>query len=433
MGTKFFTAGVMSSHAPVGTLYTWLITLSLLALVGFATSRWIIPYLLRRLVSNFRVRSISARSIRGLFLKRGYLTINLERIGISFHSPTDSSARHVHVQVQGLVIHVTNLANSPPSRDPMPKADPRRRYSLDIAPPLAILADFLPSWLLWAVDAVMRPILRWLFVGATRTFIRILPSLSQIVDIEIDNITVVFEDLANAHINMRGVTLATRAVFSQLADINTRLSEEAKVAETISEHKQLSRAAVDWRNRLALSSRRTWRRAWSITQGSASISLKLQGITVSDNPWQRSPPQRMSTATTSSAHLSAPQSPSAMSSASASNRHVDVDFSPGIVFAVASPTLFQFSIDFTTTALKGESLIANLDIPEIFVSFQAFNSMWVKIRALRTRRRRHEAEADRTRIKPWIVKNLKTRALRYQVCCSNFPSLHCMTTSPAIR
>ena len=174
----------MSSHVPVGTLYTWLVTLSLLALAGFATSRWIIPYLLRRLVSNFRVRSISARSIRGLFLKRGNLTINLERIGISFHSPTDSSAHHIHVQVQGLIIHVSNLDASAPRRAPVPVAKSRSRYSLNVAPPLAMMTGFLPSWLLWVVDTVMRPILRWLFVGAARGFILLLPSLSQIVDIE---------------------------------------------------------------------------------------------------------------------------------------------------------------------------------------------------------------------------------------------------------
>ena len=175
---------------------------------------------------------------------------------------------------------------------------------------------------------VTRPILRWLFVGAARGFIRLLPSLSQIVDIELDSMTIVFEDLANAHINIRGVTLATKAVFSQLADTNARSSEEAKVAEKISEHKRLSRTTAGWGNRLALSSRRTWRRAWSVTQGSTSISLRLQGITVSDNPWQRSVPQRTSS---SSAHASVPQTPMTMSFVTASHGNADDDLLPGVV------------------------------------------------------------------------------------------------------
>jgi hypothetical protein len=407
----------MLPHVPVGTLYTWLVVISLLALVGFATSRWIIPYVLRRLVSNFRVRSISARSIRGLFLKRGNLTVNLERIGISFHSPTDSSARHIHVQVQGLIIHVTDLDASSPSRaTSVSKAESRSTYSLDIAPPLAMMAGFLPSRFLWAVDAVMRPILRWLFVGATRSFIRLLPSLSQIVDIELDSITIVFEDLANAHIDIRGVTLATKAVFSQLVDTNTRSSEEAKVAEKISEEKALSRTAAGWGNRLTLSSRRTWKRAWSVTQGSTSISLKLQGITVSDNPWQRRPTRTVSS---SSTHRSVPQTPSAMSFASAPHGAIDDDLSPGVAFAIASPTSFQLSIDFTTTAFKEESLRTSLDVSEIFASSQAFNSIWTKITALRARRQRNEAAADVAHIKPWIIKKLKARASHQKVCGNN--------------
>ena len=405
----------------MGTLYTWLVALSLLALAGFATSRWIIPYILRRLVSNFRVRSISARSIRGLFLKRGNVTVNLERIGISFHSPTDSSARHIHVQVQGLIIHVTDLDASSPSRaTPDSRTESRSTYPFDIAPPLAMMAGLLPSWFLWVVDAVMRPILRWLFVGAARGFIRLLPSLSQIVDIQLDSMTIVFEDLGDAYINIRGVTLATKVAFSQLADTNTRSVEEAKVAEKILEEKAVSRAAAGWGNKLALSSQRTWKRAWSVTQGSTSISLKLRGITVSDDPWQHGPSERTRTVSSSSAHHSAPQTPSAMFFASAPHEVINDEPPPGVAFAIASPTLFHLSADFTTTAFKEESLRTNLDVSEVFVSSQTFNSIWTKIVALRASRQRNEAAADAAHIKPWIIKNLKARALRQKVCYNNF-------------
>lgn len=403
----------MPPYVSVETLYAWLIGLSLLALAGFITSRWVIPAVLRHLVSNFRVRSISARSIRGLFLKRGNITITLDRLGISFHSPTNTSARNIHVQVQGLVIKVANLASPLPAHQPKRKKPaPFGLTNFYAAPPLAFLAGFIPTRILWMLDAIMRPIIRRCFVAAVRTFIRLLPSLSQIVDVQLDSLTVVFEDLAEAYITISGVTVASKVQFSQIDDAQTQSMEQA-VAEKIAREKEATRMGASYRERFVMGSRRVWERAWSITAGTASLSLRVEGITLSENSWDDRPGMRTRKISGNSMFLGRPTTPTARSFKESFTQGSMVEsLTPGVAIAMTSAATVDFSIAFTTKSLESESLKTTVRVPPVLVCSRSVRSVLAKSGELRAERERNEAASDISRISPRIRRTIMDKIAR---------------------
>lgn len=410
-------------------LFKWFLALAVLTLVGFIASRWILPTVLRALVSNFRFRSISPRSIRGLFVKAGRVTIQLDRVGISFHSPTDASTRHIHIQVQGLLVKIAKPHPSTSHSSARKTAPGHRRSQLslatfNVAPPLAAMARVLPLGFIRLLDALLRPVLRRCFVAAARTLIRLLPSLTQMVDVELDNAVVVFEELEGAHISISGVTLAGKANFTQLGDITARQNEEAKADARLAEEKEkLERKGTSWGGRFTQSSQRVWSRAWSITTGSTSVSLRVDSIQISNNSWAEIRP-RPRTISGSTIFPSRPTTPSAKSFRSIPRMPSTDSLTPGVGLRLSAPATFNVSINFSTTALESESLVVLLDIPVLGLSSRPLLQLMERIE--RTRQTPEpvmspppEIEVTEAPLSPppsgWSIRSFK-ESFKRQVC-----------------
>ncbi|KAF8314787.1 hypothetical protein DL93DRAFT_2227867 [Clavulina sp. PMI_390] len=376
--------------------FLWLIILTLLALFGFIASRWILPEIIRHFLTGFRVRSISARSIRGLYVERPGYSLNVDRIGISFHSPTDNSARHVHFQIQGLVMRLSE-SGSPP--EPLPKASAKpptpTSYAARIAPPLAIFIGYLPSKFLLALDLIFRPFLRSFFVSAVRLIIRLVPSLSQILDVELDTATFVFKDLGDAYLTISGVTVASKADFEQLSDEVARSKEEAKIAKELSEKKDKDPPpAEEWKSRLFKGSERVWKRAVSVTEGSTSVSLRLGSLSFTATPWAGIRPSHRRNLSTTSLISLEPPTPSSKSFKS--RFEADDSLDSGVALSITQPSTFNFSLDFTHKSMKPESLKSVLEIPSLVVSRQSLNELLERAEDAKARKFKAKAAARRT-------------------------------------
>src|ERR1700721_760427 len=108
------------------TVLLWVARLVTLSLI-FRT--YIGPFILTQISDHIRVRSISLRSIRGLYFRRGSRIWRVERIGISYSSAAGGLS--VKIMIKGLKLEIG-------VDDPAPSIRPPIRRNLT-------LADLSPS------------------------------------------------------------------------------------------------------------------------------------------------------------------------------------------------------------------------------------------------------------------------------------------------
>ena len=104
--------------------------------VSIALRTYIVPWGLALAFSRFRVRSVSLRSIRGVYFCQGRNVWNIDRIGFSYHRPSKTQASRLTVVVQGLKLDIAEPPNEPAPPPPTPAVRHRR---------VPTLADFSPS------------------------------------------------------------------------------------------------------------------------------------------------------------------------------------------------------------------------------------------------------------------------------------------------
>jgi len=108
---------------------------------------------LTRFSSHLRVRSISLRSICGLYFRQGNHTWHVERIGYSYSSSGEGKPRGFMFKIQGLSVEIEQLSHDwyVPTR--------HRRRLVDLSPsPLALHLWSIMSNVYWVFDPAIHPI-----------------------------------------------------------------------------------------------------------------------------------------------------------------------------------------------------------------------------------------------------------------------------------
>lgn len=253
---------------------TWMVfALALLQILvaGLAFRAWFGPFILKHISQRVQVRRVSFRSIRGLYIRTSSLSVRVDRIGLSFH-PSPQASRRFGLKVEGLHVEVHELkTKSRPAA-----ASRRRRFSrlpslAELAP--ASVAEQALSSLQSLLDAAFRPIFRVFFITFARLAIKCLPTLTQVVDFELEKAVVTFRSDPEVHLTVNEMVLSTTVSFSKVESV-------VDVVDTISEQpsrRVFSRMSTI-RSRLQDSTRRVLGRAWGNTQGSASFSLKAEKV-----------------------------------------------------------------------------------------------------------------------------------------------------------
>ncbi len=350
----------------------WLFSAFVLGFALFVIMRYSLPWLLGKFQSNIRFTSISPRSIRGIRLQRGRFTITIERIGFSFHSPTNTFAKHVHIQIQSLVVTIAERA---PVRLPVPSTFPwdstRSRFSLlntNYLPKFSLLDTLFFSWF----NILLRPLFRRFFVGAIRRIIDVLPHLMRLLDFEIDRAIICYEGSVGAHMSIQGVTLATKV---ELSKSDPGLHSMPIEVEEVSmgRQKRFYQMTAGWKDLLMGSSQRVFSRAWLGTSGSLTFGFKIDEFTLNDGPPATPSKFGVQELATSSVFVTTPQSPSAWSFTSTTS---PLDNSvPEAAIAMPMPAKLRFSLAFSPNGIEDHSLAVSFNVPTIHISSNSLLSI----------------------------------------------------------
>ncbi|KAF8592433.1 hypothetical protein K439DRAFT_1400235 [Ramaria rubella] len=243
--------------------------------------RNIAPFLLARITQRIRARSISIRSIKGLYVRGAERTWRVERIGWSFQPWSEN---RMSVKIEGLHVEIARISTSTrgkPARQTMSTS----RNSMS---PIAIFKNSLilfrrvSKWLLLNLSFIwLRTRLASVLIFITRLFIRCLPSLTQNLDFELDSVIISFEALSGAHIIFRGVTLYTKIDFSQL---DKESENSVVIGRDGSRTTMEGRATLHHWSSIRGGADRFWERIWAQTEGFAAVDVAVREIVGRTSP-----------------------------------------------------------------------------------------------------------------------------------------------------
>ncbi|THV08447.1 hypothetical protein K435DRAFT_11362 [Dendrothele bispora CBS 962.96] len=254
-------------------LLCWLLRMTALAL--FLRS-FLFPLILSRISKHFSVRSISLRSIRGLYMYREAgrrsQTWKVERISYSW-SP---ESRHLTIKVEGLTLETDKLKHTQ-----VPVNRHKRSLTvITLSYTRKRFWEFL-SGVFILLDPIVRPVIRVAVITILRSVIVIIPSITSAVYLDVQLARIVANDMAGLELVSERIHLHTSLEFTPIENAKeTETRRHPIPAPTL--RKAYSIAA--WKSRFKGSFRRSWNRAVERSLGLGSVSLELQNIVGSISP-----------------------------------------------------------------------------------------------------------------------------------------------------
>ncbi|EJU06094.1 hypothetical protein DACRYDRAFT_97695 [Dacryopinax primogenitus] len=272
-----------------------LITTLLILVVRYGS-----PIILRGIFPQLQVSSVSPRSVRGLRWDGGAFRLSVERIGFGLHRPSAERTSWISIQVEKFDLQVLKrrrtLNRSKPNiprflTEAVPTEHPEFQNIADkeqvsapvslvklldadeeYAPPLAILSWVLPISYIQSIDRFLRPFFRVLLTQTLRTLFRALPSVTQLVQFEMDLCTITIEELNGAGVTISDVKVNTLVELQQMEDVPIDDLE----------CDQGSAAAASGASRLTARMQsgmaRLWNRAWGNAKGLARLKVSVRNV-----------------------------------------------------------------------------------------------------------------------------------------------------------
>lgn len=237
---------------------------------------YIVPWALHLLFQRFRVRSVSLRSIRGIYFHQGRNTLHIDRIGLSYHRPSGAVVSRLTIKVEGFKLEISKRSDKPEPSTKRGHAHRRMPTFADFAPsPMAYRLRSVVYAMYAGLEPYFRPLVRTCFISLLRLLIRCLPALTQVLDFEVDSAVLELEELSGVLLSLKEMALSSRVVFSQVESVAFTQAPQPRLV-----HRKHSRflSMMDWRTRFSSNVKRTWERAWGKTRGTASISIKIKEV-----------------------------------------------------------------------------------------------------------------------------------------------------------
>lgn len=243
------------------TLLIWVVRLITVSVV---LRTYVFPWVVTRLLRHVRVRSVSLRSIKGFYFRRGMFTCRVERITWSRTSLEES--RRFTVKLEGFGLEIFKRTTPVPTEH----FNERICRLSNFLTLRRLLFDLLSS-LYTSLDPVFRPLIRNLVVGCLRLIIRRLPVVAQALSFEIYPATISFPGASRPQIRLENVLLHTSLALDQM-DAFTRSRREAV---RLTRPRSTSNVSA-WKDRMAQGFRRSLGRALEKVKGRAEISVTIQ-------------------------------------------------------------------------------------------------------------------------------------------------------------
>ncbi|KAJ7638917.1 golgi-body localization protein domain-containing protein [Roridomyces roridus] len=249
----------------------WTSLLVLILAFPYLLRTYLIPWTVGKLSSHIRLRSISLRSVRGLYIRAGAHLLRAERISWSWHW-VEGSWR-VTIQVDGPSCQVGSASQSSANQ-----------HSGGANSTPSLMAHRL--WLLFSglyslLDPYVRPLVRKHFVSFLRFLINWVPGITQAVVLDFHTPTITFTDIPDAK-----VVANTMSIRGSLSFTQTEKSEESGQPAIPPSLSRASYSVTAWKRRFTNSVQRSWDRAWGTTHGSATVELSLNDIMGSLDSWE---------------------------------------------------------------------------------------------------------------------------------------------------
>ncbi|KDR83645.1 hypothetical protein GALMADRAFT_235956 [Galerina marginata CBS 339.88] len=233
---------------------------------------YFLPWFLALMSDHIRVRSVSLRSIRGLYFRRGARTWRAERVSYIF-SPVEGS-RHFTVKIDGASLHIAKDDDREATKTP--RRHNRNLTLADLNPsPLARYAWRVFSTITGVLEPYLRPLIRTYVIGCLRIGLQWLPKLTQALSFDLKSVVVTFEEVPGAKVVTEAVILHAALALTHLEP--TPESDEAERVTSRPKARPIYGVGV-WKKRLTESFQRSLDKALGESRGTASLSLKMSNV-----------------------------------------------------------------------------------------------------------------------------------------------------------
>jgi len=250
----------------------WTISLLLLgfrtAVLLFLLRTFLVPWFLKLMTRHIRIRSISFRSIRGIYFHQGNNTLRVERI--SWWGGRREGSRRFAITVHGLNWTIENMEPQPPSLNPPRSENKLLRLVLRPIPIFTYLRCSVTSILAY-VDPILRPMARQYAVVLLRFVIRWAPTIIQAMSFELKDTTIMFAALPGTKITTEDVTLLASVELIGLEPPGAAVEEGSATDSN-------AKGMAAWKNRMTDGFKRSLDRAWGSASGNARMEFKVSNI-----------------------------------------------------------------------------------------------------------------------------------------------------------
>jgi len=245
--------------------------------VSVVLRTYIVPWGLALVFSRFRVRSVSLRSIRGVYFRQGRSVWNIDRIGLSYHRSSKTQASRLTIVVQGLKLDFAKPNKPTPPPQKPPPGHRRVPTLANLSPsPIAFKARQIIYVIYAGLEPHLRPLVRASIIFVLRVLIRCLPALTQVLDFELVSAELSLAELPDVQFKLKELGVSTKVVFTQVE----KVAFKPRPTPSRPLHRKHSRflSMVDWKSRLSDNIFRTWAGAWGDTRGTASLTIHLNDL-----------------------------------------------------------------------------------------------------------------------------------------------------------
>lgn len=271
-GIPFWILGALTFNPPsLPRWAAWLTFIIRIVVLIVILRRNLAPYLLAKVSRHIRARSISLRSIRGLYVHRAGRTWRVNRVGWSFHPFSES---RISVIIEGLQLDVSKLYETPS------RADDRRSTDLERSIVLQSIYTVIRGlkygmWCLWRLLGSFSIISRLqagfssFIITTIQLLFRYLTSLIKKFDFEIDSIVISSEELFGSGLAINGLKVAVAIDLFE-----GKLTTDAFGFRT--GHRKEN--AFKRGPRFVMSTDRFWERVWGQIEVSMALNLAMEEI-----------------------------------------------------------------------------------------------------------------------------------------------------------
>lgn len=227
------------------------------------------PRALALVSDRVRVRSVSLRSIRGIFIRVGGRRLRAERLGWSYRSTGGDGGNRMLIKLQGP--HLELESDSDALKPDHNQSTPSRRRTATST--LTRLAGGILSGCYALIYPLLRPLLRVAFIAGLNFCVRVIPVLTQHIDFEVDDAVCVLPSKQETRLSFKKLQLRLEVVLTELGIVHV---DDIEIRS--SEVKSRLRSMVAWRARFSRNLQRTWQRVLLRSRGKITLFMRLQDI-----------------------------------------------------------------------------------------------------------------------------------------------------------